>query len=174
MCMLVLLIGPSDAGKSALGEYARERFPCAFYDLDQLVANEAGLPPNLLFERLGADCFLERCQRLLERIGNEAENSAGLSLVAVGAGSLEAAGVAEWLKPYSTIAILAPAEEVYARDRTGRTFADFVAREYAPERQALYDATTWQFSVAGLDLQTAQRRFLAWLRRKFGHGEGRR
>ena len=112
--MLILVVGPSGVGKSKLGEYAGQNMVnCHFFDLDKLVKERTGCSTGKLLPEIGNDAFLDLCCREVDILCDNCLE--GLYIVAVGSRVLQSCHALEWLRQHSTLAITAPAEEVYKR-----------------------------------------------------------
>src|SRR5437870_2377552 len=138
--MLVLIIGPSNVGKSSLAEYAGERVPnCESYDLDDLISRRKDKSVRDVFADFKPDGFLKLCRQEIDKLRSQCRNR--LCLVVVGAGALESFQARDWLNQFETIAITATPEEVYRRDRLKeiRTFYQFKQTEYSNYRKSIYD-----------------------------------
>jgi len=160
--MLILIVGPSGVGKSTLGEYAGQNMVnCQFFDLDKLVKERTGCSTGKLLPEIENDAFLDLCCREMDILCNECLD--GLHIVAIGSGALQSSHALEWLRRYSTLAITAPAEEVYNRGgarNQNRTLKEFEQTEYSPYRIRIYDSANYKLAVDGLSEQQAKDRFL--------------
>jgi shikimate kinase len=160
--MLILLVGPSGVGKSKLGEYAGQKIAnCQFFDLDKLVKVRIGRSTGELLRKIGNDAFLDLCCKEVDVLCDKCLD--GLCIVAVGSGALQSYHALEWLRQHSTLAITAPAEEVYKRGgerNRNRTLEEFEQTEYSPNRIQIYDSADYRLVVNGLKEQQARDRFL--------------
>lgn len=167
MSMVILVIGPSGVGKSTCVEYAAGKLPgCRAFDLDKLVGQRAGMPAYRLLGEVGADGFLQSCQREVDALLSRAHV---VSLIDVGAGVLESHRAATWLSKHQgpTIAVVAPPDEVYRRGgwrNQDRNLGQFTKTEYSDYRQSLYRAATYQCDVKGLPVEAARTRFTDMIR----------
>lgn len=154
--MLILLVGPSGVGKTTEGRAVCERIPdCEFHDIDDLIGKSQNRQASQLLPEVGADRFAEISLDVVEAVSKDCADKIGLA--AVGAGTLESRSTIEWLRNYVTVAITAPAEEVYRRDRLRfqRTLKKFTKVEYSDYRMSIYNSATYQHPVSGLSLEQA-------------------
>jgi shikimate kinase len=160
--MVVLLVGPSGVGKSTLGEYAGQKVAnCQFRDLDRLVEERTGCSASKLLPDIGNDAFLALCCKEVEALCAGCVDE--LCIVVVGSGALQSSHAPEWLRQHLTLAITAPAEEVYKRGgkrNRARTCTEFEQTEYSPRRIEIYDSADYKLPVDGLSEQEAKDRFL--------------
>ena len=160
--MLILVVGPSGVGKSTLGEYAEQKIAnCQFFDLDRLVKGRTGRSTDELLPEIGNDAFLALCRKEVDLLSDERLD--GLCIVAIGAGALQSCHALEWLRQHSTLAITAPAEEVYSRGgkrNENRTLKEFEQTEYSPYRIQIYDSADYKLAVDGLSESQAKDGFL--------------
>lgn len=159
--MMLLIVGPSGVGKSTLGLGAKNGIALyEFQDLDNLVKSRTGKSAGKLLPEIKNDAFLELCRH--EVIVLETKYSSKLCAVAVGAGALQSDHALEWLSGYQTLAITAPAGEVFARGgerNKNRTLAQFEETEYSSRRLEIYDSAAHKVAVDGLSIQQAQQKF---------------
>ena len=173
--MIIMLVGPSRAGKSSLGSAACRRIDGSrFYELDVLVSHrlEAGNAMEV-YNFFGQGGFLSLCKWEVEMIRQADRVEPKLRLVDVGAGAQHAPGAIVWLNSFTTIAVLASPHDLEQRvhdtnapetqnhegspDR--RTAEDFQAADYSTGRRAIYEKAVRQFHNEGLDLATAKEEF---------------
>lgn len=174
---VILVIGPSGVGKSDYGQHAAKVVPrCRFFDLDSLVSRRSCTPASKLLPQIGNDAFLCCCQQEVEALLQSCTE--GVAVVAVGAGALQSNQAHAWLAghPGPTIAVVATAEEVYARGgrrNSDRTIEAFKKVEYAGHRKLLYNAAEHQCCVTGLSVEKARNHFTNLIRKLIiqSHGE---
>lgn len=176
MTQVILLIGPSGVGKSDYGRFAAQQIPdCQFADLDELVGLQWSMRASEMLPKIGNDRFRERCEQVVRKITRE--KSTSITLVAVGAGALQSAGSGAWISGHegSTIAVMAPPEDVFGRGgarNASRTFEQFRETEYSEHRQRLYKKAAHCCDVTGLSLENARPRFVDLVRQIAGKTGG--
>lgn len=158
--MKVLLIGPSNVGKTCYGQFAAsEKSNCYFYDLDSLISKEQGIRASKLLPKIGDDEFFRISLGIIQNITDVANS---LILVAVGAGTLQSSKSIILPKTFYSVLIYADPAEVYRRDRLkeSRDFSSFYQTEYSALRKIIYNSTNSTLDVTGLSLKEAKRKFL--------------
>jgi shikimate kinase len=170
--MIIFLIGPSGVGKTTLGEFAGETVAgCKFYDLDKLVEERTGKPASRLLPQIGNDEFLEKCKEAIRDLDcNDADK---LCVVAIGAGALQSEKALNWLKHHETVAITAPATDVYKRGgrrNENRTLESFKDTEYSSRRREIYSSANHVLPVDALPVEEAKKQFVKLLSSIGGRG----
>lgn len=150
----VLLIGPSGAGKTVLGQQAAKQLGWAFIEWDAYLAEYWQEPVVRAYRRLGPEAFFRESLLLLEELQLECS-----TLVDIGAGNL--VGSAQSKEPlfsWSVFSLQLSVVEAYARIKQSRadprTQAQYAAQEYSPDRRILYQRA-FPIDISGLTLSEA-------------------
>jgi shikimate kinase len=135
--MLLVLVGPSRAGKSTLGRKIAEQFSeIQFFDLDQLVESRRDRELRAGVADAGWTQFWERSRLELDVLQQLSLNRT--VLVAVGAGSLQTQMGRDYVAcSKSVITVTASFETILSR-HPGRSVDELHSTEFSPERQAVY------------------------------------
>jgi shikimate kinase len=139
--MVVLLIGPSRAGKSTLGKRAVGMLPKAeFFDLDMLVEKRRQYDKAQGVQDAGWAQFWHRSQAELQALEAKHAGADGIAIIAVGAGSLQTSeGRAYIQQAPNVIAITASFESILSR-HPGRDPAELRTTEFSDDHMSLYSA----------------------------------
>jgi shikimate kinase/GNAT superfamily N-acetyltransferase len=171
--MLVLLVGPSAVGKTTAGRLAVMRLAATceeamllpyarFVDLEEEVLRHNGVFPagrgdlrsetSRLLEQYGAEKFASDSLSILSNL--QASTREGqLLVVAAGGEILPHTGEQGRLNQCRTVALVAPAEEAFARHSqdSGVAYADFYRANYSPEHLSQFAACDYRVDCSGLD-----------------------
>ncbi|MBI4447180.1 MAG: hypothetical protein HY645_14895 [Acidobacteria bacterium] len=139
--MVVLLIGPSRAGKSTLAKRIIPFFPSSeTFDLDELVERRRQREKAVGIQDAGWPQFWSRSLAELEDLNGRFQGPGSLAIVAVGAGSLQTdEGRGYFRAAPHVVAIVAPFEAILSR-HPGRDPAELRTTEFSDAHMSLYSA----------------------------------
>lgn len=150
--MKILFIGPSHVGKSSVCAHLAQMIPGAKHaDLDLLVDEHFKNSAKDIL-KTGPVHLLEAFSIVLDKISNPPGEA---SLVAVGAGVLNAPQVKNWLRKYYTICLWAKPEEVFERWKNLNPqvpFRVFMQIAYSPTREKLYRSANFFMNTTGMSI----------------------
>jgi XRE family aerobic/anaerobic benzoate catabolism transcriptional regulator len=157
---LVALLGLRGAGKTTIGKAAAARLGLPFLELDERVAEQAGMSLSQLFELHGVDYYRRLTREALDRILASGERA----VVAVGGGmvadhpsfeALRRAAVTIWLKAKPQDHWSRVVAQGDARPMANRSGAMNELRALLRARRALYERAGHVVDTSALGLERA-------------------
>jgi hypothetical protein len=176
--VIVLLVGPSQVGKTSTYKAVQDRFPgCVFEHLDGLASSWAIRHSWIKQESVGL--LREFCQPNddlflaigLQAIADLAAREDGKHLVIdIGAGFQQASYSARLPMLFPTVLLIADPKVAFKRRpekerQNRRTLEDYTACEFSPHRRRLYDACQYKIDTAHLTREQAANELECVLRR---------
>jgi shikimate kinase len=161
---LVLVIGPSGVGKSALcNHYCKLNSTVQYFDLDDFIKdyyNEHSL--NEFRSRIGEEKFWQVSRESIEVI-RSMPLTGRVKLIDVGAGSIHNPISHSWYQSQVIILLYSEPESLYHRlsekKKNGRSLSAYMKDEYSVERLLLYGNTKLKIDISKLSIAEAENLF---------------
>ncbi len=146
----VILIGLSGAGKSTVARLAAAELGAPWWDLDQVIASEAGVPIARLFAERGEEAFRELERRAMARI-----LAGPPSVIAAGGGWAAQPGNLDRAEPGAYTLYLSLPPEVAARRLGAASDRPLLAGDPLPRlREQLAARGPW-YDRAGMEIDAS-------------------